>query len=392
MGVLKSLLEITITVYIGYVCIYNFVLSIAGLFYRRKSLSKDELNTHFKRRFAVFIPSYKEDGVIVDVARSALSQDYEADNYKVVVIADSLKAETLKRLRELPIEVVEVSFEQSTKVKALNIALDKFKGLYDAAVILDADNVMDRSFLRIMNEGHSAGHKALQGRRASKNESNDLAVLDGLSEEINNHINGKGNTVLHLSAALKGSGMSFDYELLRRNLADMHSVGGFDRELELRFLQEGTSVYYLPDAVVFDEKVEKSQVFQNQRKRWIASQYHYLAKYFVPGFEALLSGRFSMFNSAVLRNIQLPRLINLGLITVMVILALVTDASVMKTWLLLWGLFVISTLIAIPRSYINRRLFRVILSTPRLFLTMFLLLFKLKGANKKFIHTPHGSQ
>ena len=66
MGVLKSLLEITITVYIGYVCIYNFVLSIAGLFYRRKSLSKDELNTHFKRRFAVFIPSYKEDGVIVE--------------------------------------------------------------------------------------------------------------------------------------------------------------------------------------------------------------------------------------------------------------------------------------------------------------------------------------
>ena len=58
----------------------------------------------------------------------------------------------------------------------------------------------------------------------------------------------------------------------------MDSVGGFDRELELLLLREGIKVYYYEEAIVLDEKVSKSSTFQNQRKRWIYSQYFYLRK------------------------------------------------------------------------------------------------------------------
>ncbi len=60
----------------------------------------------------------------------------------------------------------------------------------------------------------------------------------------------------------------------------MTSVGGFDRELEILLLTRGIPVVYYKDAGVYDEKVQKTAVFENQRKRWIASQYRYLAKYF----------------------------------------------------------------------------------------------------------------
>jgi hypothetical protein len=60
----------------------------------------------------------------------------------IVVIADSLQSATLSVLRELPIRVIDVSFESSTKVKSLNAALQALPDDYDYAVILDADNVM----------------------------------------------------------------------------------------------------------------------------------------------------------------------------------------------------------------------------------------------------------
>lgn len=385
------IIEVILLCYFSYFAIYTLSFAFAGLFYRRKSDKITSAANH--NRFAVFIPAYKEDGVIVDVAKRALNQSYK--EYDVVIIADSLQPATLEKLRALPIETLEVSFEKSTKVKALNKALAAYEGKYEYAAILDADNIMDEDFLFKMNNLHDAGYAAIQGRRAAKNENNTLSYLDGLSEEINNHVFGKGSTALGLSSSLKGSGMSFKYDTLKRLLGEMESIGGFDRELELRLVNEGVKVLYDHGAVVYDEKVEKKEVFENQRKRWISSQFFYLKKYFFKGLVNLLKGRITYFNSSILRNIQLPRLISLGLITVSSITAVgltfLFDIPLNRyAWISLFVITVLGTLFAIPRSYYNARLIKSIFSLPLIFWKMFKLLFNLKGANKKFIHTPHG--
>jgi hypothetical protein len=196
-----------------------------------------------------------------------------------------------------------------------------------------------------------------------------------------------------LSASISGSGIVFDFRMLKEKLSRMDSIGGYDREVELKFLQERERIYYYKDAVVFDEKVSRNQAFQNQRKRWISSQYFYLRKYFRQGWSSLLKGNFTFFNSAVLRNIQLPRLINLGLLTV------VTFASVFvhdylffgkEIWIALFILNSFSILISIPKEFYSRKMLAACFRLPALFMNMFLLLFKLKNANKKFIHTQHG--
>ncbi|MTI19679.1 glycosyltransferase [Fulvivirga sp. RKSG066] len=364
---------------------------MAGRLYRSPATSSI---VQSQSTFAVFIPAYKEDGIIVEVAQEALKQSYPQDKYEVVVIADSLQPETLVSLRNLPITVVEVSFEKSTKVKALNKALDLLKGKYDHAVILDADNVMEFNFLEILNNLHNQGYRAIQGRRAAKNKNNSLSLLDGLSEEINNHMLGKGSSALGLSAALKGSGMSFDYDQLRIELAKMESVGGFDRELELRLVNQNTRVKYAHNVVVFDEKVEKSEVFENQRKRWISSQFFYLKRYLFPGVIGFFKGKFAYCNSTVLRNIQLPRLINLGLLTVLTIISILGSLIVptlYEIWIAIALITYLSTALAIPNEYYGKPLLQAVFSLPKIFLKMFALLFKLKGANKKFIHTPHTS-
>jgi len=101
--------------------IYIFVFAFAGLFYKQRPYpTKPTL-----RKIAVLIPGYKEDDVIVEVANEALSQDYPAELFDVVIIADSFLPETILKLNQLPIKVIEVIFEKTTSSKALNKAMEQ---------------------------------------------------------------------------------------------------------------------------------------------------------------------------------------------------------------------------------------------------------------------------
>lgn len=380
--------EIILLSYFGYVSLYSFTLSTAGLFYRPLIPAK----ARRFRKVAVLIPAYKEDQVITTVAELALQQNYPADFFDVVVIADSLKPSTLEILRSLPIRVIEVTFERSTKVRALNRAMHELGDNYDCALILDADNVMERDFIRKMNDLFEQGQVAVQARRDPKNDNTSMAFLDGLSETINNFVYRQGNVALGLSSSLNGSGMMFDYALLKRIMGQMDSVGGFDRELELRLLDAGVKVYFSGNIIVFDEKVASQQVFEHQRKRWISSHFFYLRQYFREGWRKLFQGNFGFFNSAVLRNIQFPRLLNLGLLSLVILLSLLFWRYVTVSpfiWIGLMALNIAAMAFAIPRKLYNWRLLKSVALLPRLFAKMFLLLFRLKGANKSFIHTPH---
>ena len=101
--------------YFAVAAAYVFVFSLASLFRRKKQ----KLNADAERNIAVLIPGYKEDSVILDTAKQALFQDYPRDKFTIVIIADSFEPETLESLRALPLRLVEVSFEKSTKSKAL---------------------------------------------------------------------------------------------------------------------------------------------------------------------------------------------------------------------------------------------------------------------------------
>jgi cellulose synthase/poly-beta-1,6-N-acetylglucosamine synthase-like glycosyltransferase len=383
-------IEIILLTYFAYISLYSFILSIAGLLYQ----SKTAPDTVVRRKMAVLIPAYKEDRVIVNVATHALEQNYPADRFDVVVIADSLQPETLEKLRSLPIKVVEVFFEKSTKVKALNKAMDVIGDAYDCAVILDADNIMEKDFIRKMNNLFSLGYRAIQGKRDPKNDNTSMALLDGLSETINNFIFRQGASALGLPCPLNGSGMVFEYSVYKRIMAQMDSVGGFDRELELKLIEENIHIYFAKNVVIYDEKVENTAVFEKQRTRWISSQFFYLRKYFGKGCASLLKGNIEFFHSSILRNIQLPRLLNLGLLSLIIALSFIFSRWLNispYTWLMLLGLNIMAMIFATPPKFYSLKSLKSILLVPGIFLKMMLLLFKLKGANKSFIHTPHGS-
>ncbi len=386
---LLKIVEISIFGYFFYISTYNFILSIAGCFQvRKKETENKKVN-----KIGILIPAYKEDNVILYTAEAATKQNFPSEFFEVIVIADSLRSDTLAKLKRLPVKIIEVSFAQSTKVKSLRSAFNYSQDIFDFLVILDADNLMRKNFLEEANKAYNAGEKIVQGRRIAKNQDSAMAVLDDLSEQINNHINRKGSNNLRWSSSIAGSGFFIDQKIGFKLFNLINSVGGFDKDLELALLGQKIKTKYYESMIVYDEKVGSSSTFKNQRKRWISSQYNCLKNYFGKGvYELLFKINISYFNSAILRNVQLPRLLNLGIFSCVGILVLAFKSMLeihFLYWLFLYWLFLCSFFISIPKYHYNRRTLFSILKIPEIFLTMLLLLFKLKGANRNYIHTPH---
>jgi cellulose synthase/poly-beta-1,6-N-acetylglucosamine synthase-like glycosyltransferase len=391
---LVKAIEYTVFGYFAISCVYIFVFAMAGHFYKKRKARK----SNFQNKIALLIPAYKEDAVIVEVAKVALQQQYPANKFDVVVIADSLKPNTILQLKALPIKLIEVSFDKSTKSKALNFAMASLPEDYNYAVILDADNIMEPDFLAKMNAAFHSGFKIVQGHRKAKNLNSSFAILDAASEEINNHIFRKGHSTLGLSSGLIGSGMGFEYALFKSVMKSVNAVGGFDKELEFKFATEKVKIEYLEHAVVLDEKIQKASDFSNQRKRWLSTQFIYLKKYFGASCKALfLKGNIDLFDKAFQLMIP-PRILLLGMTFLMAfsygLLSLVFNINTnvgAYLWYLNLGITVMAFLLAIPKAFYNLETLKAMVSLPSAFIRMAMLLFKLKGANNKFIHTAHGT-
>lgn len=357
--------------------------------------AKKKLDVSFKeneKEIAVFIPAYKEDQVILEVARSAVNHNYA--RHDVYVIADSLKASTLFELRKMDLTVIEVFFEKSTKAKALNKALalvsEKTTKSYDIAVVLDADNMMEDGFLAKMNEAYNQGFLVVQGQRIAKNMDSQFAILDGLSEAINNNIYNLGQVRIGFSARLVGSGMAFNYDLFQKLMGSVEAIGGFDKELELKLLEQGHYIHYLPDAIVLDEKVSKAAVFGKQRQRWIAAQYFYLRAYASTSCKALvLKGEIDFFNKIIQMALP-PRLLLTAFLGLGCLIHLFCIEQLWWLWSVGFLSNVIANTISIPRSMYKLKTLWALLQLPKAILIVFFSMFKLGKANKKFLHTPHG--
>ena len=371
--------------------LYILFFAVAGLFYREPKLG----NPVKFRKMAIFIPGYKEDAVITEVAISALQQQYPMGMYDVVVIADSFKEETLQILRGLPVKLIEVQFEKSTKSKALNRAMEALRVPYDIAVVLDADNIMASDFLAKINAAFDKGYIAVQGHRRAKNLNNSWAILDAASEEINNHIFRKGHRAAGLSSAIIGSGMAFEYGFFKSMMSQVHAVGGFDKEIELKMLKERIKIAYLDDAMVYDEKIQEADVFGNQRRRWLSAQFHYFRTGFPDACKhLLLKGNLDYFDKAI-QFIQPPRILLLAGVVLLGTAFAVTNGILglsffySMNWIILAMACIFSLLISVPRSFYNSKTLAAVAGLPRGAFMMLLSLLKIRGANKTFIHTKH---
>ena len=349
----------------------------------------------------VLFPAYKEDRVILSSVRSFLEQDYPKELFDLVVISDQMQPETNEALRTLPIRLLMADYTESSKAKALAMAMNNIDtDLYDIVVIMDADNVTVPEFLSCINRAFDSGVRSIQAHRTGKNLNTDISILDSASEEINNGFFRNGHNALGLSAGLSGSGMAFDAKWFQQNVQYLQTAGE-DKELESMLLQQRIHTVYLNDLPVFDEKTQKKEAISNQRKRWIAAQFGALRASLPHLPKALLQGNID-YCDKIFQWMLPPRLIQLagvfGLTFVFTVIGLVmslrnggNEWTMAIKWWILSVAQVSAMILPVPGGQLfTKEVGKAIMKVPMLAVTMTGNLFKLKGANKKFIHTEHG--
>jgi cellulose synthase/poly-beta-1,6-N-acetylglucosamine synthase-like glycosyltransferase len=381
-----SIIQYCILVYLIIQVAYLLFFAITGTIINKEKFPKAQS----LRRMRLFIPGYKEDAVIIATAKNAISQNYPASLFEVVIIADSFSEATLNTLRSMPIKVVEVSFDKSTKGKALNKAIKATKhDPVDIVVILDADNHMAPGFLHAVNNAFEKGYEVVQGHRTAKNFQTSFAFLDACIEEINNHYFRRGQVAVGLPSALIGSGMAFDWQLFVNMLQDIGDTAGEDKEFEFRLLRLRKRMAFLDGEFVYDEKVASSEVFSNQRSRWLAIQIEFLKKYFVEGWLQLLKGNIGFFNK-VFQTFLFPRVLLIATLFIWLLWVIIFSPQFLWISIALIIALAVSLFMGIPARWYNKQLLISFLQIPGALFSMIKALFKMGKANKQFIHTPHG--
>lgn len=347
--------------------------------------------------FLILIPAYHEDAVIINTVKSFLQQDYPKNLYQLCVISDHMDVSTNEKLAALSITLLQPTFENSSKAKALQYAISDIRrqtsDVNDYVVILDADNVVATDFLSHLSQ-IVRPDIAIQCHRTAKNANNDIAALDGLSEEINNSIFRRGHNRIGLSSALIGSGMCFNYEWFKNNVNKLDSTVE-DRELEALLMKQGIFIHYSEDIQVLDEKVSNGDNFQRQRLRWMTGQVQALSRMLPYAPKAIFTGNINYIDKTIQQTL-IPRSILLVIIPVLCLMSSVFTYRIhlpssifhLKWWLILICLC-IAIFTAIPRQMRNSSLFNRLYSLPILVWKMIQNILVIDRNNKEFIHTTH---
>lgn len=366
---------------------YVSLFAIISLFPTRsssKNINKESRHT----RFLVLFPAYKEDSVIINSLNKFVEQDYPRDCYDVAVIADHMQDDTIAVLRDLPIKVLVPHFDKSSKAKALQYAIGNIGSDYDYVVILDADNVVENKFLTQLNQKLSVKqYTAIQCHRCAKNKDNEIAVLDGVSEEINNSIFRKAHNAIGLSSALIGSGMCIKYNWFVDNV-NLLTTAGEDRELEALLLRQGKYIKYEEFIYVYDEKVSNQDNFQRQRLRWMTAQLQSLSS-MLPYIPKAIRKHNVDYIDKTIQQALIPRSILIALTLLLSVITLIINPVASIKWWCLFFSVGIAILIATPSKLRTKSIIRSIKFLPKLIWKMCCNILRIDTSNKDFIHTTH---
>lgn len=378
--------------------VYVVFFAIASLFGRCSESSEYMENLERSENsglphFLVIYPAYREDAVIRQSVSTFLQQDYPSGRYRLVVVSDHMTDETNHWLTQQPLTLLRPAFEKSSKAKALQFAIDHLSKHSDGQqafshiVILDADNVVAPDFLRRLSVVCAQNYQAIQCHRTAKNADNDIAALDGISEEINNTIFRQAHNNIGLSSALIGSGMCFDYSWFAAHVHQLASAVE-DRELEALLMKEKVFVKYEASIYVMDEKVSNQDNFQQQRLRWMTGQMQtlFLMLPYLP--TAIRHGNINYIDKTI-QQMLIPRSILLVLTVLLTVLVTVTVSIWSPKWWCLLASLSIALFIAIPRPLRSKALFGKLSSLLLLVWRMLKNLFRMDRNNQEFIHTAH---
>ncbi len=235
-------------------------------------------------RFVILVPAHDEEKLIPGLLANLAQLDYPKPLYAVHVIADNCTDRTAELARRADAIVHErVHAELRGKGYALQWALQKIwteNVPHDAVLILDADSIISANFLRVMDARLTRGERVIQAYYAVRDPERTWSVsLRYVALAVLHYLRPLGRTLFGGSAGLKGNGMVFAADILRRHPWSASVTE--DIAYHMALISAGERVTFAPDAVVWAEMPGTLAGAQTQNVRWESGRIE-MARQYVP--------------------------------------------------------------------------------------------------------------
>ena len=248
--------------------LYQVLVSLCSLV----KLKEKPLKVKKDHRFMAIIPAHNEEAVVANLIESLKQQTYNKELYDIYVIADNCTDNTVKVAREAGAIVYE-RFDETKKTKgyALNWFLQqkiKEDAPYDAFFVFDADNIVDKNFIKNMNKKLCQGEDVVQGYRDIKNPSDNWITAGYAIFYWQMHrFYHLARYNLGLSPLLNGTGFMVKFDVVKPQGWDTVTLTE-DIEFSLKRIIKGKKLGWATDAIVYDEQPTGFKQSWSQRSRW----------------------------------------------------------------------------------------------------------------------------
>ena len=148
--------------------------------------------------------------------------------------------------------------------------LNERKKFFDAYFIFDADNVLDKNFLKNMTKTFKNGYDIGIGYRNTKNgNTNAIAASSSLIFSIINTVGNSRKTKKTMNSTISGTGFYINGKFIKEwNTYPFHTLTE-DYELTLYAITHNMTTFYNKNAIYYDEQPEEYKIYKIQRTRWI---------------------------------------------------------------------------------------------------------------------------
>ncbi|MFR2571310.1 MAG: glycosyltransferase family 2 protein [Clostridia bacterium] len=273
--ILREALVWTVTIF----WLYQVVISLCSLI----KLKDKPLKVKKDHRFMAIIPAHNEEAVVANLIESLKNQTYNKELYDIYVIADNCTDNTARIARNAGAIVYE-RFDETKKTKgyALNWFLQqkiKENAEYDAFFVFDADNIVDKNFIKNMNKKLCQGEDVVQGYRDIKNPSDNWITAGYAIFYWQMHrFYHLARYNIGLSPLLNGTGFMVRFDVIKPQGWDTETLTE-DIEFSLKRIIKGKKLGWATDAIVYDEQPTGFKQSWSQRSRWTVGHIQCMSKY-----------------------------------------------------------------------------------------------------------------
>jgi cellulose synthase/poly-beta-1,6-N-acetylglucosamine synthase-like glycosyltransferase len=224
------------------------------------------------RKFIIAIAAHDEAAVIENTVRRMLALDYPSDYFSVHVVADHCSDATAILAQQAGAVVYERRVEpRNGKGAALTWLFEQLwqsRVDADAIIVFDADTVVDKKFLHVMNMRLQRGSRVIQGQHIIANPKQGwFPLLTWAMFLIDNRFQNQGRVNLGWSAKHMGDSICFQIDVLKQ--IGWGSGLTEDYQLRQKLLLEGIRIDYEPDAKGYGEAPVTWTWAGRQRSRWL---------------------------------------------------------------------------------------------------------------------------